>query len=140
MPRPEVVIRMAKNDDGDRIAELMKKNGFFQWDNWEIDWHDIEPSWLAAEINGVIEGVIQITPAKPIGRIEVLSINQDLPLLGKTRVARALTNHGMATLKMYGSQVVSSSIPWRYGDYLAQAAEENWISLDSAEIVARRLV
>ena len=140
MPRPEVVIRMAKNDDGDRIAELMEKVGFFQWENWRIDWHDIEPNWIAAEIDGDVVGVIQVVPAKPIGRIECLTVEPDLSLMMKYRVVKMLTSHAVATVKMYGAQVVSSMIPWRYEDYLHGALNRGWIEFDSGAMVGKRLM
>jgi len=140
MPRPEVIIRMAKNDDGDVIERLMELVVAFQWDNWKIDWHDIEPNWLAAEINGEVVGVIQVVPAKPIGRIECLVINPTLPLLTRTRVMRSLTNYGISVVRMHGAQAVSSMIPRRYSDYLAQGLSEDWIELDDGAMLAKRLV
>jgi hypothetical protein len=100
---------MAKNDDGDAVAALMEKNEFFQWDNWSIDWHDLEPNWLVAEHDGEIVGCIQVVPAKPIGRMEVLSINPDLSLMMRYAVTKALTSHAVGVNQMYGAAGGGSS-------------------------------
>jgi len=140
MPRPEIIIRMAKNDDGDAVAALMKKADFFQWDEWEIDWHDLEPNWLAAEIDGELVGVIQVVPARPIGRVEVLTIDPDLSTIRKYRIMKALTQHAMAVVKMYGAQAVSGIIPYRYKDYLHGSQKRGWWEeIDSGAIVMGRL-
>jgi len=139
MGHRDVTVRLAKNDDGDAVAALMEKIGAFQWDNWEIDWHDLEPNWLIAEHSGDIVGCIQAIPAHPIGRIEILAVDPALGILVKTAVVKGLTSHAMGILKMYGSQCASSIIPSRLGSYLDALLERDWIVLESGSIVMRRL-
>ena len=139
MGHRDVTVRLAKNDDGDAVAALMEKKDWFQWDNWEIDWHDLEPNWLVAEHEGVILGCIQVVPAHPIGRIEVLCVDPDLGVMMSTAVVKGLTSHAMGTLMMYGSQCASSIIPSELGSYLDALLERDWIILESGSIVMRRL-
>ena len=49
--RTRVIVRMAKNEDGPRVGELVCASGFKQ-DGWEIDWNDIEPWWFVVELGG----------------------------------------------------------------------------------------
>ena len=134
----DIQIRLAKNSDGDAVAELMRKCGFFQWDNWSIDWSDLEPNWIVAEHDGVILGCIQVIPAKPIGRMEVLTIDPDLGHKTRGAVVKKLTDHAVATNWMYGAQVVSSMIPYSLESYFKVALNREWISLDEGHIVMRR--
>jgi N-acetylglutamate synthase-like GNAT family acetyltransferase len=118
----------------------MKKKDFFQWDNWKIDWHDLEPNWLVAEHKGTVLGCIQVVPAKPIGRMEVLAVDPDLGLITRGVVVKMLTDHAVAMNKMYGAQAVSSLIPSSEADYFHHALERGWIELDEGSIVMRRLI
>jgi N-acetylglutamate synthase-like GNAT family acetyltransferase len=132
-------VRMAKNDDGPAVERLMEMNGFFQWDNWAIDWSDLEPHWLVAELDGEVVGCIQVVPAKPIGRMEVLSVNPELGLISKGAVVKRLTDQAVATNMVYGAQAVSSLISFSMPTFLRCALNRDWITLDEGPIVMRRL-
>ena len=47
----DFVIRAAKNEEGLIVEKLVKEGTNFQdYDGWDIDWTDIEPYWLVAEV------------------------------------------------------------------------------------------
>ena len=140
MKRKDIRIRLAKNDDGDAVALLMKKLDFFQWSDWAIDWHDLEPNWLVAEVNGTVVGAIQVIPARPIGRMEILTVDPDLSLMMRGAVVLKLTDQAAATCRLYGSQAVSSLIPYSYPVYLGEAQNRQWVDLDDGTIIMKRLV
>lgn len=139
MGRRDVTVRMAKNSDGDDVERLMDKNENFQWENWRIDWHDLEPNWLIAEHNEVVVGCIQVVPAKPIGRMEILTVDPDLSLMMRYAVTLALTSHAISVIQMYGAQAASSMIPRRFEDYLHGAMNRGWVEVDDGAMVMRRL-
>jgi len=139
MGHRDVTIRMAKNDDGDAVAELMRKNDFFQWDGFEIDWSDLEPNWMVAEDCGKIIGCIQVVPAKPIGRIEILSVDPSLKFIHRGIVVKKLVEHATAIIWMFGSQAVSSMIPYELESYFECAADRGWIPISEGHMVFRGL-
>jgi len=135
----DIKIRVAASADGPAIERLMEQNGFFQWDNFAIDWSDLGSHWLVAEYAGEVLGCIQVLPGKPIGRMEVLSVNPELGLKTKGSVVKKLTDQAVATNAMYGAQCVSSLIPFELSSYLHGALNRDWIVLDEGSIVMRRL-
>ena len=139
MDRTALTIGLLKEDDGDAVAALMKKVGFFQFADFPIDWSQLGPNWLGAFLDSDLVGCIQVVPALPIGRIEILCVNPDLSLMMRYRVTAELTNHATATVKMYGAQAVSSMIPRRYADYLNGSARHGWVEIDSGAMVMKRL-
>lgn len=110
----DINVRIAINDDGKRIGELVKANGF---QIYGLDWDDIMPYWLVAEKNGQITGTIMVSLGKPIGRLEMMAINQEMPHKTKTNTVKALLTQGMATLRKSGSQIVMGAIPFRLKSY-----------------------
>jgi len=140
MRHRDITVRMAKNDDGPAVALLMEKLDFFQFDDWAIDWCDLEPNWLVAEHDGTVLGCIQVVPAKPIGRIEVLAVDPSLGLKNRYHVVRMLTEHAVAVIGMYGAQGVSSMIPRRYETYLKGAKGTGWVEIDDGAMVMKRIV
>lgn len=111
--RPTVTIRAATNADGERIGWLSWQAGFTIDD---LDWSVVEPNWLVAERDGRVIGAVQMCPGRPIGRLELLSIEQSLPHYTKGRVVRALLYAGCRVLRSLGSQFVSGLVvPTREG-------------------------
>lgn len=135
----DIIVRMAKNDDGDAVAALMKKDGCWQFDGWEVDWSDLEPFWLLAEHDGVLLGCIQVVPAKPVGHMDELVIDPDLLLKSRYMVARALTDHAVATIKMYGAQAAQSIITTDQKSFFEGAKNRDWTEIDQGHIMMRRL-
>ena len=60
----KIEIGLASNEDGDGIHRLVLTSGF---EIPGLDWHDIYPHWLVAEIEGKIVGCLQVCLGKPIG-------------------------------------------------------------------------
>ena len=135
----DITVRMAKNDDGDAVAALMKKDDCWQFDGWEVDWSDLEPFWLVAEHEGVLMGCIQVVPAKPIGHMDELVVDPDLRPKTRGAVVKKLTDHAVVMTQMYGSQAVQSIIPDKYGVYFGGAKNRGWVSLNQGHVVMRRL-
>lgn len=105
--REAVTIRAATNADGEKIGELSWAAGFTIEG---IDWSCVEPNWLVAEYGGDVVGAVQLCPGKPIGRIELLSIDQRLPHRAKSTVVRELLFAACRVLRSLGAQFVSGLV------------------------------
>jgi N-acetylglutamate synthase-like GNAT family acetyltransferase len=140
MGHRDIIIRGVKNEDGPAVAALMKKADYFQWENFEIDWSDLEPHWLVADNKGQIVGCIQVTPARPIGRIEMLCVDPDLKLLTRGYVVKHLTDHAVGVNVMYGAQAVASSIPYELQGYFEEASSRGWTETNQGYIIMKRLM
>ena len=55
--RTTIDVRLAQNEDGIAIAALIKEMGFAGIQ--DLDWSDIYPYWLVAEMDGEIVGAVE---------------------------------------------------------------------------------
>lgn len=132
-----VTIRLARNDDAKVVADLAACSGF-AFEPW-MDWSDLFPHWLLADHDGKPVGTIQICYGKPVGRIEILGIPEEVPRKLRGVVVRELVTAGLATLREYGAQAVSGMIPFSMPSYKKAAKRRGWITLDSGNIMLARL-
>lgn len=107
-------IRLAVNGDGERIRQLVATT---QIDIPTLDWSDIYPYWIAAEINGQIVGCLNVALSKPIGRLDLLAVDGSLPPLARARVVKALIVQGLAVLKADGATATLSVVPFQLRSY-----------------------
>ncbi len=128
-------IRLATNDDGGRIQELLTEGGFTVEG---LDWSDIEPYWLVAEEEQII-GCIQIILAKPVGWLEFLGLEPSLGKKRKARAMKALVSHGAALLKGFGAQLAMGTVPEDLESYLTVLRHRGAVVTSRAVIVAKRL-
>ena len=119
-----ISIRLATNADGPEIGNLVWRGGF-RVDG--IDWSEVEPYWLVAEVsrqpsavsrqeikNGAkIVGCLQVLPGKPIGRLEFLVVDEALGHRERATIARDLGIQGYATLKLAGAQAASNLVDFK---------------------------
>jgi len=131
-----VRIRVAKNSDGNAIYQLVTDNGF-SVDG--LDWNDIEPYWLVCEHEGDIVGTIQVAPSKPIGRLEMLSVDKTLSHTLRAIVVVQLLIYGSSTLKAGGSQMASGLIPFEEKSYKKILKKHGCVSLGIGNLMAKRL-
>lgn len=99
------MIRLASNEDADRIRELLSSK-------IELDWTDIYPYWLVAEREGKIVGCINVALSKPIGILDQLAVDSSLNSHARGKVVRALILQGLGTLKAAGASASISMIPF----------------------------
>lgn len=104
-----VTVRMAEDEDGPRVGELVSglMNGA---DLGFVDWSEVKPWWLVAEIEQEVVGCIQVSLGKPFGRIELLAVAEGLPHRTRAMAVKELALQGMATLQRSGAQVVVSMV------------------------------
>ena len=104
------MIRLARNEDGPRISDLV-----FQ--PLDLDWSDVYPYWLVYEKDGDIVGCLNVSLSKPIGRLDFLGLDDSLNSHARGKVVRELVFQGIATLKADGSQACLSVIPFELKSY-----------------------
>ncbi len=130
--RPKIHVRMAKNEDGPEVEDLvLRGGGFGNFEDWRINWSDIEPYWLLAEERGdpTPLGVIQFLAGKPIARLEMLSIDPNLPLRTRAMVAKELVHAGQLMARLHGSECLSGHIPHEMKGYQKVAERRGWVPL-----------
>lgn len=130
------VVRLAKNADGPRIGELLEGMGFRE----VLSWDDIEPYWIVAEDGGMIVGAAQLVLGKPVGWMELLSLDQDLSHKRKAMTVKALVYRGMALLQGAGAQMVMFSVPHDLRSYRAILERRGGVVVGSGNLMAKRLV
>ncbi len=135
--KPEVIVRLARNDEGDTVAYLAASSGFV-FDGWEIDWSDIYPHGLIAEIEGKVVGTVQICYGKPVGRLEMLALAHSLSRRERATVIMALTRVAEETLVQYGAQAASCMISFSMPDFKKFVKRNGGVTVDSGNIFLKR--
>ena len=130
-------IRLAENKDGRVIRGLVEKQfGVLE----QLDWDDIAPYWLVAERDGRIVGAIQTCPSRPVGRLEMLTVDRTLGHREKALVIKALAYAGMGLLKGHRSAQVQMFIPEDLSEYRAVLEKRGAVILDTGHMLAKRLI
>jgi N-acetylglutamate synthase-like GNAT family acetyltransferase len=101
---------IASNAQGEAIGQLVRDAGFEVED---VEWSDIAPYWLVAVQDGEVVGCIQVAPAKPFGRLEMLAVSAELTDYLKSKAARMLLISGTSTLRAGGSQFATAMVAFK---------------------------
>lgn len=129
-------IRLAQDDDGPRIGELARASGFGVEG---IDWSSVHPHWLVAERDGAVIGAIQIILARPIGWLEMLSLDPDLSHRDQAMAVKALVERGTIALKHFGAQLAMGVVPSEMVGYQRILEKRGAVDTGSGHTFAKRL-
>ena len=131
-----VEVRLARDDEGERVRELVKHSGFV-FDGLEFDWSRIHPFWLLAfeKQSGRAVGTVQVCPGRPVGRLEILSVDPEAPPRVIAYAVRQLLLAGRLTLRSWGAQAVSGLCPDSEPGYLRVLEGMGAVILDEGTIV-----
>lgn len=130
-------LRLATDQDGPRIAELVGKAGF-SIDG--IDWTTgIYPYWIVAQNGAGIKGCISVAPCRPIGRLEMLAVDAENPH-EQAKIVRMLLVQGCATLKENGAQLAQGQIPFEMRQYKRVLKKRGCVVIARGNLMAKRLV
>jgi len=129
-----------RNEDGGRIKELVMNSGFAPETIDFLDWSDIEPYWLVARLENGIVGCIQWAIAKPIGRIEYLSTEEDLAHIQRARVVKALLETSLSVLTQAGCQLASGTVPFGYKSYARLLKKRGAVKQAQGNVFIKRLM
>lgn len=131
-----IEVRLAQNENGDDIHGLLHSSGVLIEG---LDWHDIYPHWLVAEMDGNIVGCFQVCLGKPIGFVEFLATEKSLGHRDRANVVKALFEQALAALKSYGTQMASGSIPFELKAYKRVVKRRGGVVLYSGNTFVKRL-
>ena len=101
--RDSVEIRLAVDEAGPLIAELLKANGIVLG---HADWSKVFPNWLIATVDDQVVGCVQVLVAKPAGWLEFLYVDPKVSFKIRAIAIRKLLIQGATTLRAYGAQYV----------------------------------
>ena len=105
--RDKVKIRLALDETGPMIAEVLKANGI---ELPGADWSKVFPSWLIATVDDEVIGVLQVMPAKPVSYCEMLFTKPKAPFKLRAIAARKLILQGISTAFHNGSSYVACNV------------------------------
>jgi hypothetical protein len=109
MPRPDIKVRMAQNDEASVVSNLVSE--IFNMGGWMPEFEIIFPYWLLAEISGEVVGTVNLRISLPVSSIEMLAMDPTLTHIDRTRVAMMLIDSAITCCGAAGSAVFSCMIP-----------------------------
>lgn len=137
-------VRMATNADGPQIMVLLCSAGLDVSGMDFIDWHDIYPYWLVAEQAergaASIVGCIQVAISKPIGYMELLSVDRRLPKPQQALLVKALCYAAMGTIKRSGAVLSSGMVTFDDKSWKNILKRRGAVVLASGNKFVKRLV
>ena len=131
--------RIMEPEDWEDLRDLAKENEFV-FENFDIDWSTAAPYWIVAHYQGELMGAINISPGRPIGRMECLFLKPDASRKAKTLATLGLTNMGQARLARAGSQIVCGMIQEGEPTFWTAALKYGWTELASGTMYARGVI
>lgn len=134
----KVQLRLAEEKDAPALKRLVEQDGFV-FDDWEVDWKSAYPYWLLAEDQGVVLGLLQVLPSRPIGHLEMLVVDPSLQAESRMVVIKALLDQGRAALQVHGAQCISGLIPFDHVSYRKIAYRLGYRTIASGNVMLRRL-
>ena len=135
--RPRIEVRIAGPDDAVTVSRLVSEAGFAVLD--DLDFSDLYPNWLVAEVDGMVMATVQVLPARPIGYIEYLAADEDLDRKTHTRVLKKLTLSAFVTLKKAGAQMAGFIIPFELKSFKNVIKRRGAVVLASGNFMAVRI-
>lgn len=109
MPRPDIKVRMAQDDEALVVSNLVSE--IFDMGGWMPEFKTIFPYWLVAEIAGEVVGTVNLRISLPVSSIEMLSIDPQLGKIDRSRTALMLIDSAITCCGAAGSTVFSCMIP-----------------------------
>lgn len=133
-----VSLRGATDADGPTIGNLVALNNYNISDQ-PIDWTRVYPYWVVAEYDGEIVAALQVCMGKPIGRLEMLTIDPELSPQLRGGVFKDIVHYGMHVLKRGGAQFASFMVPFELKSYSRVLKKRGCVKLFQGNTMIRRL-
>lgn len=134
--RDKVVIRLAGNEHGLLIAELLKENGI---DLPATDWSQVSSHWLIATVEENVIGCVMVIPTKPIAFLEFLFVSPSAPFKLRAIAVRKLALQGMQTLMLAGCSWAFGTIAREHQAWGEILAKNGAVPVGNVAMVAKRL-
>lgn len=116
--RDKVVIRLALDEAGPKILEIIEANGVRLP---YADFSKVFPHWLIATVDDEVIGCVMVLPAKPFGFVEFLLVKPWAPFKLRAIAIRKLCLQAAGTLQVYGSSYLWCTVNSnnkKFGDIL----------------------
>ena len=125
--------------DGETIEKLLAASNYHPELLEFIDWMDVGNYWLKATRDGRLVGCVQLVFARPIARLEYLSVADDLEPYVQAKIVRELLDYSYQQLINGGAQAVSSTIPFSLKVAKRQLKKRGSIATEQGNIMTKRL-
>jgi hypothetical protein len=134
--RDMVEVRLAVNEAGPQIAEVLKANGI---ELQHADWSKVFPHWLIACVDEHVIGCCQVVPSKPVGYIEFLHTHPEAPFKLRAIALRKMGFQGIATLRMSGAQYVGATVKTKNKQFRKVLEKMQFVKVSETDVMAKRL-
>lgn len=134
--RDMVEIRLAVNEAGSLIEEVLRENGI------EVpgaDWSNVFPYWLIACVDDQVIGCCQVLRAKPVGYLEFLFVRPSAPFKLRAIAIRKLLIQGFATLYTDGCNYVGGVVATKNLKFVNVLQKLHFAKAFPAELHLKRL-
>jgi len=135
--RDSVKIRLALDETGPLIAEVLAENGIELPD---ADWSKIFPHWLIATVNDDVVGCCQVLASKPVGYVEFLFVKPSAPFKIRAIAIRKLIIQSMATIQMNGSSYLGAILDAKNEKFRNVLEKLNFVKSANNIMMAKRLI
>ena len=137
MPRPDVKVRLAQDDEARVVANLVSE--IFDMDGWMPEFEHVFPHWLVAEIAGEVVATLNIRIALPISTIELLAVDPLLNKLERATVVVMLLDTAVTICAAAGSTAFTGMIPDHLGSYRQVVEDKGWTEMAHGAMMITRL-
>ena len=120
------------------VARLCEQMGYnLPYD--ELDWEASFPYWLVARINEDIVGCLQVVPARPMGYVEFMSLDEALEPITKARVFKAIEEQAKAVMQLGGSTLMGCMITFPFKNFKRLLKRRGYDVVASGNVLATRI-
>lgn len=134
--RDQIQIRLAVDEAGPLIAELLKENGI---EFPACDWARVFPSWLIATQKDDLIGCLQVMPVKPIGYVNFLHVKPSASFKMRAIAIRKLALAAISTMHYAGVHYVAGFVSPENKRFLNVLEKLKFAKLASGLIVIRQI-
>ena len=134
--RDSVEIRLAVDEAGPLIAEILKENGVVLEG---AKWDSVFPHWLLATCGDEAIGCCQVLVAKPVGFVEFLFVRKSVPFKVRALAIRKLMLQSIATLHLHGCSYAGCLVATKNFKFANVIEKLNAVKMYQADVWAKRV-
>lgn len=135
--RDKVQIRLAVNEAGPAIAQILKENGV---ELPGIKWDDVFPHWLIATNGDEVIGCCQVLIAKPFGFVDFLFVRPKLTFKLRAIAIRKLMLQGIRTLEVAGASYAGAFVSEKNGKLKSVLEHMECKPAGKCDLMVKRLI
>lgn len=132
--RDRVEIRLAVDESGPLIADVLKANGIELDCAWKVF-----PHWLIACVDELVIGCCQVLHSKPVGYVEFLAVHPEVPFKLRAIAIRKLIFQSLNSLHAYGSQYVGGVVARENRKFVQVIEKMGFVKTFPADLYVKKL-